>query len=487
MRVFKKIYQQLDWSPRRYILIFVGLVMVTYVVSAVYQVYKPIPEGLNYAGKLRHANVKFLSDQTYIDAEGHQHLDQHIFKQILQLIEEAQSTIVLDMFLFNSETGSSKQAQQPLTQKLVDALVIKKILNPNIEIRFITDPINSVYGGIVPNQYRELRQGGIDVIETDLVPLRASNPTWSGLWYICCQGLGNNTEKGWLANPVGEGKVTLKSYFNLLNFKANHRKTVVVDTKDGWKTLVASMNPHDGSSRHSNVALLVDGNTAIDILKTEQVAAQMSKGDVSGVVIGEYEAEQNLPQVQALTEKAILDATLPLIQSAKAKENIDLAMFYLSERQIIKELIKAKERGVNVRVLLDPNKDAFGLKKNGIPNRQVALELHQAGVNVRWCNTEGEQCHSKMILKYNADQAELILGSANFTARNLKNYNLETDLRVIGHQQAPVFIDAQGYFNTAWSNLNGRKMSVDYSQYADTSKFKYWVYRFMEWSGLSTF
>ncbi len=50
-------------------------------------------------------------------------------------------------------------------------------------------------------------------------------------------------------------------------------------------------------------------------------------------------------------------------------------MFYLSERQIIKALIAAQQRGVQVRVLLDPNKDAFGREKNGIPNRQVAAEL----------------------------------------------------------------------------------------------------------------
>ncbi|MDN5416269.1 MAG: phospholipase D-like domain-containing protein, partial [Acinetobacter sp.] len=173
--------------------------------------------------------------------------------------------------------------------------------------------------------------------------------------------------------------------------------------------------------------------------------------------------------------------------SAKANDQIDLAMFYLSERQIVKSLVAAKQRGVKLRILLDPNKDAFGRQKNGIPNRQVASELNDAGIDVRWCNTQGEQCHSKMIVKHNAQSAEMILGSANFTARNLKNYNLETDLRVVGNPQQQVFIDAEQYFNTAWSNLNGRQMSVDYSEYADESKLKYGVYRFMEWSGLSTF
>ena len=162
-------------------------------------------------------------------------------------------------------------------------------------------------------------------------------------------------------------------------------------------------------------------------------------------------------------------------------------MFYLSERQIIKQLIAAQARGVDVRVLLDPNKDAFGRQKNGIPNRQVASELNKAGVKVRWCDTQGEQCHSKMMIKYDAQNSEMILGSANFTARNLKNYNLETDLRVIGTAQQQVFTDARAFFDSSWSNLNGRQISVDYAHYADESIWKYWTYRLMEWSGLSTF
>ena len=92
-----------------------------------------------------------------------------------------------------------------------------------------------------------------------------------------------------------------------------------------------------------------------------------------------------------------------------------------------------------------------------------------------------------MLVKYNNQQAELILGSANLTARNLKNYNLETDFRVLGAAQAPVFKDARQYFDAAWTNANGRQVTVDYSKYADESKTKYWIYRFMEWSGLSTF
>ena len=487
MRIFQRIHQKLNWSGRQYFALILGMVALGYLSSAIYHIYKPLPEGLDYTGKLRHANVKFLADKTYLDAQGKQQQEHQIFNQILKLIDEAQTTIVLDMFLFNDEVGSSKISHDKLTQNLTEALIVKKRMTPQIEIKVITDPINSVYGGIAPEHYRQLRQAGIEVIETDLTPLRASNPMWSGFWYLCCQGVGNNAEKGWLPNPFGDEKITLRSYLSLFNFKANHRKTVVVDTLEGWKTLVTSMNPHDGSSHHSNVAVMVTGNTAIDVLKTEQAVGRMSKGDIPVVIVGEFEEAKEFPQAQVLTEKAILDATLKLIETAKSGENIDLAMFYLSEREIVKGLIAAKQRGVNVKVLLDPNKDAFGREKNGIPNRQVASELNEAGVQVRWCNTQGEQCHSKMILKSNIQQSEMILGSANFTARNLKNYNLETNIRVVGNSSADVFKDAQSYFNTAWSNLDAKNMSVDYAQYADESKWKYGLYRFMEWSGLSTF
>lgn len=487
MRIFRKLHQKLNWTSTRYVGVVVGLLALTYLTSAVYHSVKPLPDGLDYTGKLRHADVKFIADQTYIDAQGKQQQDHHIFNAVFKLIEDAQTTIVLDMFLFNDEVGTSQASQRALTRQLTDALIVKRSLHPNIEIKVITDPINSVYGGLLPEHYRKLRQAGVDVIETDLRPLRASNPVWSGFWYICCQNAGNNPDGGWLRNPFGDEKITLRSYLNLFNFKANHRKTLVVDTAEGWKTLVTSANPHDGSSRHSNVALLVTGNTAIDVLKTEQAVAHMSQGDVPMVILGEIAGNPSQPQVQVLTEKAILDATLNLLNTAKANDQIDLAMFYLSERQIINALKDAQNRGVKLRILLDPNKDAFGRQKNGIPNRQVASELNDAGITVRWCNTQGEQCHSKMILKRYAQEAELILGSANFTARNLKNYNLETNLRVIGQSNAAVFTDAQQYFDGAWSNLNGRQMSVGYEQYKDESKLKYGLYRFMEWSGLSTF
>lgn len=486
MRIFRKIHSKLNWSKRRYIGVVLSVFALSYLASAIYHTHKALPQGLDYQSQLKPAQVKFLADRTYINAQGQQQLQQQIFDETLKLIDQAQSTIVIDMFLFNQTRGDSQLEYRPLSQELSNALIKKRHQNPNIEIKFITDPINTVYGGTESAQYRQLRQAGVDVIETNLTPLRASNPVWSGLWYICCQDLGNNPEKGWLTNPFGKEPITLRSYLNLLNFKANHRKIIVADSLDGWKAIVTSANPHDGSARHSNVGLLVSGATAVDILNSEQAVAKMSGGSSPAVIVGEFKYPAQT-QAQVLTEAAIYKAVLNLLDTAKAGEHVDLSMFYLSERKTVEALKSAQQRGVKLRVLLDPNKDAFGRQKNGIPNRQVAAELHQAGINVRWCDTHGEQCHTKMMMKSNAENSELILGSANFTARNLKNYNLETDLRVIGNRQQPVFVDAKQFFDQSWSNLDGHQMSVEYARYADDSKLKYWLYRFMEWSGMSTF
>ncbi|NEU36421.1 phospholipase, partial [bacterium LRH843] len=78
--------------------------------------------------------------QTYIDAQGKQQQDHYIFNAVFKLIEDAQTTIVLDMFLFNDEVGTSQASQRALTRQLTDALIVKRSLYPNIEIKVITDP-----------------------------------------------------------------------------------------------------------------------------------------------------------------------------------------------------------------------------------------------------------------------------------------------------------------------------------------------------------
>jgi hypothetical protein len=438
--------------------------------------------------------VTLLTDVTYLDAAGVRHSDQHVFDEALRLIGQARRVVVVDMFLFNDFSGTDAATPlRPLSAQLTRALVERKRAVPGLQAVLITDPINTLYGGMPSTHLDALRAAGVEVVVTDLTRLRAPNPAWSGFWQLCCRWTGNSEDGGWLASPFGRGKTTLRSYLALLNLNANHRKTLVVDAGDGWAGWVASANPHDGSSAHGNVALRFDGLAALDLLRSERAVAAMSGVRWPQALAVAQSApvpasDASGARVQIVTEGRIRDALLASAANAKTGERLDIAVFYFSHRALLKAVVAARQRGVQVRVLLDPNEDAFGRKKNGIPNRQAALELHRAGVPVRWCDTHGEQCHAKLMLRRSADgNAELIAGSANYTRRNLDDYNLESSVRVLATNEAPAISQATAYFEQSWNNCDGRRISLPYSAYEDTSRWRYWRYRFTEATGLSSF
>jgi len=193
-----------------------------------------------------------------------------------------------------------------------------------------------------------------------------------------------------------------------------------------------------------------------------------------------------------VTEGGILTELLERIDAAQRGENIDIAVFYLSDRAVIESLLAASRRGVGVRVIMDPNKDAFGHAKTGIPNQPVASELMSASdgaIHVRWYRTHGEQFHTKLAMVYSADRFWLTVGSANFTRRNLADYNLEANLAVELPRSAPVAQQTIDYFETLWSNRAslGIEYTADFGYYADPSQLHYWLYRVMEGTGASTF
>ncbi|WP_346795889.1 phospholipase D family protein [Halomonas sp. Bachu 37] len=471
----------------------VAIALAAYLAMALYQVYKPLPPGIGEPMPLRAAEeVAFFSDETFVDAEGERRFEHAIYDEMLRLIGQAQRLIVLDVFLFNEvdvATAGDGQPYRPIASQLTQALIERSEEVPGLEIVVITDPINTFYGGIAPEHFAALREAGVSVIFTDLTQQRASNPTWSGLWHLCCRWLGNSADDGWLPSIFGTDKVTLRSYLALLNFNANHRKTLVVDRGDEWVGLVTSANPHDASSLHSNVALRFTGPAARDLFETERAVAAMSGGEIPPRPASPP-AREEAPdaELQVLTEGRIGEALLYAVETSEAGDRLDIAVFYLAHRELIEALKAAQERGVELRVLLDPNKAAFGREKNGIPNRQAAHELHEAGVPVRWCDTQGEQCHDKLLMKQSHQgNAELILGSANFTRRNLDDLNLETSVRLLAADETPVMREVAAYFERRWNNEQGRRYSVAYPQYADDSRWRYWLYRFMEASGFSTF
>lgn len=465
------------------------ILLVIIVSNAIWHRYQVLPKGMAVQSDPVPADhLALLIDDTWQTPSGTQGIRQEIFDEVFRLINQAEHLVVVDMFLFNDFLGAGTKAYRPLSEQLTQALLAKRQQPSPVPVLLITDPVNTLYGGLHSTYLARLEAAGVIVVTTPLAPLRDSNPSWSGLWRLCCQWAGNNPDAGWLSNPMGPGDITLRSYLALLNFKANHRKTLIVDEGGQWTGLVTSANPHDGSSAHSNLGLRFSGAAARQLLESELAVV-----DLAGIQrphlpdLGDHAAPPSQARMEVLTEGAIRDALLDTVNRSTAGDRLSLAVFYLSHRPLIEALLKAHQRGVQVQVLLDPNKDAFGREKNGVPNRPVGAELHEAGIPLRWCNTQGEQCHTKMLMWRNAGHAELILGSANFTRRNLDNLNLETSVRLTAPVTHPVMVKAADTFARRWENRRAEKHSTDYATYADERLWTYGLYRVMEFTGISSF
>jgi len=447
----------------------------------------PAPKGTSFSSELSGvSDIRFLFDLTYLKDDELIH-DQKILGEQIKMVQAAKKFIVADIFLYNDYNNTRKFQFPNSTQKLTDALIAQKQKYPALKAYVITDEINDSYRGEMNREFKQLEENGIDVIITDSSKVRDSNPLYAGYYrtYIRHFGLGDN---GWMKNPFGDNgpKVNIRNYLRLLNFKANHRKVLITDQG----AMISSSNPHDGSSYHSNIAFQFSGAPVKDLLKAEKAVTAFSGTEIKGVEY-QYDPATIRPdtKVQVLTEDKIKDKILETIEGTGSGDKIELGMFYLAHREIVENLIDASNRGVEIRIILDPNKDAFGFQKNGIPNRQTAAELLKKTDNkiqVRWYLTHGEQFHTKIIAVHKKDSMVLIGGSANYTRRNLDNYNLEADLMVTVKKDDPIAKEFGTYFNQIWENQNGT-YTADYSEYADDSLWKTIVYRFQEKTGLCTF
>lgn len=397
-------------NKRKVLVVPISLFLVIYIGTIVYHENKKLPDGISYEGKVHYLSdddASFLYDLTYTDGKVMKR-EQQLFDRIFKAIEEAEQFIVLDLFLYNDYYD--KELNFPkLSAELTNKLIAKKSKNPEIEIILISDEINTSYGSHQNWQFEKMKENGIDVLLTDVDSLRDSNPLYSAIWRIFIKWLGQAgtaSVPNAMANQAPN--MTLRSYLKLMNVKANHRKTVATDKT----AIILSGNPHDASANHSNIGFQLNGPIIADLLKSEQAAANLAGGKRLPTYDGNKTELEGPLAAQLITEGKVLKAVLDEMESTEEGDEIWLAMFYLAERKIIDSLLAANDRGVNIKIILDPNENAFGAKKTGLPNRPVARELDQktkSGIKIRWYNTTEEQYHPKLLyIKKNKKQQSLV-------------------------------------------------------------------------------
>jgi phosphatidylserine/phosphatidylglycerophosphate/cardiolipin synthase-like enzyme len=105
------------------------------------------------------------------------------------------------------------------------------------------------------------------------------------------------------------------------------------------------------------------------------------------------------------------------VQIQKATESIYIMAYYLTDKNIIEELIKAMRRGVKVAIVIDDAGD----------NSPDLKAFRDAG-GKHWIDKKHAIMHNKVMV---IDQSVLVTGSFNFT-RNVEERNAE-NLLIIRH------------------------------------------------------
>ena len=426
------------------------IILLLIIIPIIYSLNTKNPPGTNLSSDFKDADCEFLYDLTYLK-DGNRLHEKRIFNREMDLIKNAQDFLMLDFFLFNDEYPDSMTFPSQV-EEMTDLLIAKKKENPAMPILFVTDPINNFYGAYEEDNLKRLRENGIELVVTDLNKMRDSNALVSGIYRAYLQWFGTSGG-GWIKNFFDKDadKVNVRSILKLANFKGNHRKVLISEKE----SLVASANPHDPSAHHSNVAMVFRGKSMEDLIRSESIFF-----DKLPDVIENFKAEEVTSpyKLKVITEGKIYDEISKNIKETKKGDEINLGIFYLSEFRILRELGEAAKRGVDVKIIADLNKDAFGLEKNGSPNRPALSELKEdyPDINIRWYQTSGEQFHTKFIYFDFKDKDPLaILGSANYTRRNLDNFNLETNLAVEMKKDSPMARDMKDYYTRIWNNKDG--------------------------------
>jgi phosphatidylserine/phosphatidylglycerophosphate/cardiolipin synthase-like enzyme len=468
---------------------------------AYWQTVKPLPQGTHVAGPVcavAAGQVSFIADISAADAYGRLVVSQGIFEEVLKVVRGARHFIVLDYALLGAAAGA--QPQRAVAAELTDALLEARRTQPELKVLLVTDPVNERYGASRSPELTLLRAAGVEVVLARLDALRDANFLYSSLWRL---GI------GWWDGPRGPLGFELRQ----LNFKADHRKVLIADDgNDELVAVVGSANPKDAQSGWSNLAARVSGDSVGALLASELAIArfsgwtgnsepylraadprapeQCSRGVPAAAVPAPLTA--GTARVQVLTEGALRSALLEHAQASGRGDAIDVAMFGFADRGVIETLLDASRRGVAVRLILDPSEDATTAVPSRLPNQPAASELvaRSAGaVRVRWYRTHGERFHSALVLFSGPQSLWMTVGSANLTRRGLDDYNLEANLAIEVPRDAPLATQAQGYFDSLWSNRAalGIEYTADFAAFADSRQTDYWLYRLLEGAGFSAF
>lgn len=219
-----------------------------------------------------------------------------------------------------------------------------------------------------------------------------------------------------------------------------HNKFYIFDNKV-LITGSANLSHTDMSGYNSNSVIVLKSESVAKIYQKEfeQMYAGRfhndkninlkNKVNISGVDLDVYFSPQ---------DKSITSAILPIIRNAKSY--IYIPTFVLTEKRVTEELIKAKQRGVEVKIIIDALNASIRHSKH--------QELRNGGLAVKTENYAGKMHSKSMII----DDKYTVIGSMNFSNSG-ENKNDE-NLIIINNSEITKFY--KEFFLYQWEKIDNK-------------------------------
>ncbi|TVQ93108.1 MAG: DUF1669 domain-containing protein [Deltaproteobacteria bacterium] len=137
-------------------------------------------------------------------------------------------------------------------------------------------------------------------------------------------------------------------------------------------------------------------------------------------------------------DEPMVRAVRPHLQ--KAKKSIDVAVFFLTDKNITADLIAAHQRGVKVRILMDATAATNGYTKHEV--------LRSAGIPVK-IETWGGKMHAKSAV---VDGKIIISGSMNWTSAGHRG-NDENTVVIFSRSYGQAYLET---FNKLWNDIDDK-------------------------------
>ena len=236
----------------------------------------------------------------------------------------------------------------------------------------------------------------------------------------------------------------LSNFVKIANEKSTDSPKILMHNKfmifDNSSIITGSMNfaKTGFSGFNSNCIFFINSKEIANMYEKEfnqmlQGKFHNSKSQISHttVVLG----DTKVTPLFSPKDKIITNNVLPLIQNAK--KYVYIPTFIITHEELTNELINAKKRGVDVKLIIDAT--------NVYSRKSKIKELRSAGVPVKVENYAGKM-HSKSII---IDDEYIVAGSMNFSNSG-ENKNDENVLIIENKTLARYY---KGFFEYLWKKI----------------------------------